>query len=353
MPDLTKIDKNFAVIPVSEQENICYYDVEDAPFRLYGLMRENGIYCRMPKEIAKSVNDGVAYLYYNTSGGRVRFVTDSKQILIKAEMHGIGRSMPHFPLTGSASFDMYIEENGKQQYAYTFVPPYDMVEGYEGKNEFETVKNRLITINFPTYSGVKKLYIGLEKGCSLSTAPDYKTEQPVVYYGSSITQGGCCSRPGNTYQAILSRMLDCNFVNLGFSGSAKGEQVMANYIASLDMRAFVYDYDHNAPAAEDLRRTHYPMFETIRKANPDLPILMLSRPVPRFIRDEKERNQIIRESYRKALENGDRNVYFIDGRDLLCKEVMETALVDGIHPNDSGFVSIANAIAAVLKQIGL
>ena len=44
------------------------------------------------------------------------------------------------------------------------------------------------------------------------------------------------------------------------------------------MSCFVYDYDHNAPTLEHLENTHEKMFNTIRKAKPDLPILMLTRP---------------------------------------------------------------------------
>ena len=46
-------------------------------------------------------------------------------------------------------------------------------------------------------------------------------------YGSSITQGGCASRPGMAYQNIISRHFDCDHINLGFSGSAKGEEANA------------------------------------------------------------------------------------------------------------------------------
>ena len=125
-------------------------------------------------------------------------------------------------------------------------------------------KEHTFTINFPLYQGVNSLYIGLKEGSVIKEAPEYETTAPFVYYGSSITQGGCASRPGSAYQNILSRHLQWDHINLGFSGSCKGEDEMAYYIASLDMSVFVYDYDHNAPTVEHLKNTHEIFFKKIK-----------------------------------------------------------------------------------------
>ncbi len=344
--EISKIDPNFKVEEHIEQGSIRFYDADEKPFKIYGLMRQSGVYYRLPKEVADSVNEGVASLADNTAGGRVRFVTNSKEIAIKTQMHNIGK-MPHFALTGSAGFDIYVGNI----YYKTFIPPFDIENGYESHMSFETEEFREITVNFPLYSGVKKLYIGLNENSTIECAPDYKTEKPVVFYGSSITQGGCASRPGNAYQAICSRKLDCNFVNLGFSGSARGEDEIANYIKTLDMSAFVYDYDHNAPTSEHLKKTHKKMFDIIRSENPILPILMLSRPKSHLTSDEKARLEIIKQTFISAKENGDENVYFISGKDLISAEFDETFSVDDCHPNDSGFVSMAEKIAETLGKI--
>ncbi len=347
--EISKIDKNFKVENPQFQGDLKFFDVENYPFKVYGLMKENGIFCRMPKAVADSVNEGVAALYSHTAGGRVRFVSDSKKIAIKVQMHNVSK-MPHFALTGSVGFDIYIKKDGKNIYSRTFFPPFDVTDGYEGKIEFETAETREITINFPLYSGVKKLYIGLCENSKINEAPGYKIEKPVVFYGSSITQGGCASRPGNSYEAIFSRELDSDYINLGFSGSAKGEDEMAEYIKKLDMSAFVYDYDHNAPDTEHLQATHKKMFDIIRKANPDLPVLMLSRPKSHLTADEQKRLEIIKETYDAAIQNGDKNVYFLSGKDLIAEEFDETWSVDDCHPNDSGFVSMAMAVIKVFKE---
>ena len=175
-------------------------------------------------------------------------------------------------------------------------------------------------------------------------------EKPVVYYGSSITQGGCASRPGNAYTAAVARRFNANHINLGFSGNALGEMEMAEYIADISMSAFVFDYDHNAPTLEHLENTHKPMFDIIRKSNPNLPIVMLTRPKYKTWWYEDKCRDIIKATYDIARANGDENVYFIDGTTL-----METAgfegTVDSAHPNDLGFSSMAKAVGDVLQKV--
>ncbi|MBQ1231493.1 MAG: hypothetical protein IIX73_03920, partial [Clostridia bacterium] len=166
-----------------------------------------------------------------------------------------------------------------------------------------------------------------------------------------ITHGVAASRPGNIYPLIISRTLDTNILNLGFSGNAKGEPEIAEYIAGLNMSAFVYDYDYNAPNVEHLEATHEAMFKIIRKANPELPIIMLSRPKAHLTDLEIKRMEIIRQTYDNARAAGDENVYFIAGTDLLTKDVWETALVDAAHPNDSGFLSMAKTLTSLLEKI--
>ena len=348
--NIADIDTNFKIETQIERPDIRFFDVEDEPFRLYGIMREDNRFCRLPKEVAKNTNQGVEVLYANTAGGRVRFVTDSLYVAISAKMDGITR-FPHMALTATAGFDLYANAGEEQIYRGTFMPPYYMEEGYESVYDFEQRSKRLITINFPLYSNVKKLYIGLEEGATLEMAPDYTYEQPIVYYGSSITQGGCASRPGNTYQAIISRELDANFINLGFSGSAKAEKAITDYINTLDMRIFVLDYDHNAPTVEHLKETHEKMFLTIREQHPDLPIIIMSRPIYHLVDMEKERLEIVKTTYENAIARGDKKVYLLTGPDLIKGMVIETATVDNCHPNDSGFVSMAKNLSEVIKTI--
>ncbi len=347
MSDISKVDKNFVIQTQIEKEGLKFYSVEEEPFQIYGVFKENGKYRRMPEKIAKNVNAGVAYLHADTAGGRVRFVTDSPYIAIHVKTDRICR-LPHFALTGSAGYDLYADG----EYIRTFVPPYDMQDGYESLMEFyeEERKMREITINFPLYSDLCELYIGLEEGVTLSSTKPYKNTKPIVYYGSSITQGGCASRPGMSYQAIVSRAFDYDYINLGFSGSARAEDEMIDYIKTLDMSVFVLDYDHNAPSTEHLKNTHEKMFLAIREEHPDLPVIMMVRPNHILSPEEEERKKVIETTYQNALNNGDENVYYIDNEALtaLCKD---NGLVDRCHPTDFGFASMAKAVCDVLKDI--
>ena len=347
MPSIEKIDANFKIETTIEKEGIKFHDIKDAPFVYYGLMHEGGMFRRMPEAVAESVNNGVKALHTNTSGGRVRFRTDSPYIAIHAKCGWLSNFM-HCARSGLAGFDLYIGE----RHVKTFMPPHDAQPSYESIADFGSSQMREITINFPTYSNILDLFVGLDENAKIEAPTPYENEKPIVYYGSSITQGGCASRPGSIYQNIVSRRFNCDYLNLGFSGSARGEQNIADYIASLPMSLFVYDYDHNAPTVEHLRDTHEKMFLTIREENPDLPIIMMSRPVYNLSNGDKERLEVIKTTYENALARGDKNVYLIDGPTLtaLCQD---EGTVDRCHPTDLGFASMAKALCDKIEEAGI
>lgn len=346
--DISKIDKNFKVETRIERKGLRFYDAESEPFSIHGIFREGDYFRRLPESVAKSVSDGVYYLHTNTAGGRVRFKTNSSFVAINVDMQSDGIP-PHMAFSGYGGFDMYEKKDCKQAYLGTFLHPTNNLSGYEGLIDLFSSELREITINFPLYSNVKKLYIGLDENAVLLPADDYKVTKPVVYYGSSITQGGCASKPGSSYQSILSSRLDCDYINLGFSGSAKGEPEMFDYINTLDMSAFVLDYDHNAPTVEHLEKTHENFFKAIRSKNPDLPIIILSRPQYSICDTSDPRLNIINTTYQNAIASGDKNVYLLNGRQLMYL-VGDNGTVDNCHPTDSGFLSMANAIEPVLKK---
>ncbi len=342
MADVTSFDSRLRVDAISK-EGLSFYDVKRSPFSVHGVMFDDDRFLRMPRLVAQTVSEAVAYLNDNTAGGRVRFVTDSDTVAVNCELCAVGK-MPHFALTGSVGFDVYADG----LYAGTLIPPFDVTDRFEAKVALDG-KRHEITVNFPLYSGVKVLYIGIKDDAKLEAAMPYN-EPPVVFYGSSITQGGCASRAGNSYQALLSRTMGFDYINLGFSGSARGEAAMAAYIASLPMKAFVFDYDHNAPTVDHLRRTHKPFFDTVRGAHPDIPIVMMTRPSYRLNEEERERLAVVRNTYESALAAGDRHVYFIDGRELVGRTFAEIATVDGAHPNDCGFYAMAKRLQKTLKE---
>ena len=171
-------------------------------------------------------------------------------------------------------------------------------------------------------------------------------------YGSLITQGGCASRPGMSYQSIVSRKFNCDYINLGFSGNAKAEDEITDYIKNLEMSVFVLDYDHNAPTVEHLKNTHEKMFKAVRNAHPDIPVIMMSRPKHFLTEEEKERRKVVETTYNNAVASGDKNVYFIDGS-LLTELCKDDGTVDNCHQTDFGFVSMANAVSRVMENLDI
>lgn len=346
-------DKNLWVNNTIGAEDAVFYDVREKPFSIYGLYEPltEPEFKRMPDEVAASVSRDVSILARNTAGGRVRFCSDSMYVAIRAEMPSIGR-FSHMPLSGSAGFDLYIDVPGEgSRFRKSFMPAYNIKDGYESKINFYQKKMRYFTINFPPYSDVKNLYVALQKDATVGEGLSYRNSLPVVYYGSSITQGGCCSRPGNSYQNIISRRLGLDYLNLGFSGAGKAEQAMLDYLASLPMMAFVCDYDHNAPNPEHLRNTHLNLYKRIRAAHPTIPFLMISRSDFDSAYDENIlRRDIIVDTYRYARAQGDKNVYCIDGASVFRGPYSEMCTIDGVHPGDLGFALMADAIESELRR---
>lgn len=345
MDKISNIDKNFKIETDIKRENLHFYNALEPVFSLHGVFFDGKGYVRLPDDIAKATSHGVHVLSKCTPGGRLRFKTNSKYVAIKMSAPEI---MHHnrMPMSGLCGFDMF----SGTRYVNTFIPPLDAKNGYELIYDFPTEEMRDITLHFPLYNEVSALYIGLDSTSEILPPEPYAVKLPIVYYGSSITQGASASKPSGAYQNLLSMFLNIDHINLGFSGNAKGEQIMADYIASLKMSAFVMDYDYNAPTPEHLKKTHEHFYKTIRKAHPDIPVLMLSRPRHYLTEEDKIRKSIVEETYKNALKNGE-NVYFIEGNTLMNDEIKDLGTVDGTHPTDLGFFSMAKKIEPVLKEM--
>ena len=339
-----------------QDADIRYYDVlEHTAFDLYGLYnpREEGGYKRLPDALAKAVNPGVAGLYTNTAGGRIRFCTDSAYVAIRLTLPKITR-FDHMTLIGTSGSDLY-EDHPETERSYhigTFRPPVSMTEGYAGICRLGTRKRRYFTINLPLYNNVTRVEIGLQEDAFIEGGMKYKNSLPVVFYGSSITQGACASRPGLCYQNMIARRLNMDYINLGFSGNGRAEDNIVEYMAELPMSAFVSDYDHNAPTPEYLRDTHCKMYQKIRQKNPDLPYIMLSMCDFIFHWDQAIlRRDVIFDTYRFAREQGDKNVYYIDGESIFKGEWEDCCTMEGTHPNDLGFHFMAEKLGNTLGKL--
>lgn len=332
-----------------------YLDVRTTPgFKLYGFYEP---FRRVPEEVAKQTSATVTRLHTMGPSARVRFRTTSDIIVIHADLSHEERAGT-MPVLATSSFEMYFVEDGKHIYKGSFVPS----QG-EGKNYVEcrlkapTVMKDVI-LYFPINASVENFYVGLREGSEIEAGGSYTYETPVLFYGSSIVHGIGAGRPGMNYPSQISRMLDTNVYNLGFGGGALGEPAILDFIADQKMSVFVYDYDHNAPNAEHLEKTHYAGYKRFRAKQPTTPIIMASKPDWDLVNDNsnpeinEKRMRIIENTYLRAKAEGDENVYFVNGfTDFYPSDIRGDCTADGCHPNDLGYHYMAEAFAKVIKNL--
>ena len=330
-------------------DNVRFYKVWEKPFEVFGLLSDiekNG-FRRLPDYVAKNTSESVHYLARHTSGGRIRFRTDSQSVVLKitGEFSSTWLTTPMM-IHGA---DLYIDGACGSTYVGGIHP--ELV--YESQEEIKMPEGEHdVTVFLPLYGTVDSFEIGIPEGASLKEhSKKYKNELPVVFYGSSITQGACASRPGKAYEAVISREHNINYISLGFSGAALAEDAIVEYMAKIPMAAFVSDYDHNAPTHEHLRNTHSRLYKTIRINNPDIPYFMVTRPNFYFDEDAICRRDIIMESYLEARAVGDKNVYFIDGSAFFNGRDPRDLTPDLAHPNDEGYALMAKYIGDVISKV--
>ena len=326
-----------------------WYHLTDPALSLEGLAlsdREGRRYWRLPADVIDQVNSGVSEVAKFPSGARVRFATDSRRIALCAVVGPAGY-IKNVGAIGKCGLAGYVDG----EWHYVVYPAASDAEEMTGAYDLDG-KMHEHTVYLPLFTPLYDLMIGLDDDAQVKPPRPYAVQKPIVFYGSSITNGASATHAGNAYVSIVCRRLDASFLNLGFSGSARGEESIARYIAGLDMSLFVMDYDHNAPDAAHLEATHERFFRIVREAQPDLPIALISK--PDFDIDPEvnaARRAVIRRTYEHALAAGDARVRFIDGETLFGTTERRDCLVDGIHPNDLGFRRMADAITPVLREL--
>lgn len=354
MKRMEDIDLNFQ-LPESIPEGMRFYEPYDQPFSLFGVApNQRGVLCRLPESFLPACSAGVQRLAYHLAGACVRFSTDADHLAVVWELTETA-NMPHFAASGQSGLELFEETDAGTRHVKNLIPAMDNGHGCRQKQSAYIPLPggmRHYALYLPLYNGLTQLLLGFPQGAQIAPGRVPKIDKPIVFYGSSITQGGCASKAGSAYTTVLCRRLDAAQVNLGFSGNARGEESMARHIASLPMRIFVMDYDHNAPTPEHLERTHEPFFRIIREAQPDLPIILISR--PSFDMNPAEntrRRDIIRKTYEHAVAAGDGHVAFVDGETLYGPLDRDMCAVDGTHPNDLGFWRMAEALEPVLRSL--
>lgn len=345
-----------AVSLFAQAAELTWLTVPGGPLEIDGLpwQSENGAdLIRFPKRLENDLPKAVWELAQSPSGGRIRFSTNSTKLVIRLE-YPSPPGMRNMHAFGQTGVDLYLD--GMYRGTAIATPesrPGNPVEHVYFENQ--RGNTREVTLYLPLYKPVKVLGIGIDKGATAGKPAGFALSKPVVFYGTSITQGGCASRSGMSYQAILGRMLNIDFVNLGFSGNGKGEPVVARAVAEIDASMFVLDFSQNNATLESLIAVYDPFIATLRAKHPDTPIIAIT-PIASAGEQFKPEGKLqsmrdhIREVVSRRIGAGDAHLQLMEGTDLLGPDRLG-GLVDGTHPNDLGFEWMAEGIAARLAKV--
>lgn len=343
-----KFDKNLSVENIAFDDTVKLYDITKKPFRLYGNCdKAENIFSRMPENIAKTVSEGVLDRAKRCAGVRLRFKTNSRRLGIRVKFSK-ALQFPTQTAISTKGFDVYVD--GK--YSCSICAQDVASFSYENTIDLKNANEKDIVIYFPYNAVIDEFFIALDKNSEVYAGNDYTIKIPIVFYGSSITHGFCVSRPGNTFTAMLSRRLNADYINLGFSGVCRGEENMAQYLATLEKSVLVCGYDHNEQSLSNLKERHLPFYIKFRETDKESPILFVSSPNSICNGEVMyERMKVVEKTYEYALANGDKNVYFLSGQTIYPDEIRFDCVADTIHPNDLGAYMIAEKMYEPLKKI--
>lgn len=311
---------------------------------------------RLPARAEGKVRDAVWSLSRHSAGLCLRFVTEATELHARWVLTSGHLAMPHMAATGVSGLDLYVK-TARGEWRWLAV----------GRPESQTNVCRLVgglpagrreyLLYLPLYNGTREVELGVPAGTMLAKAGPWGagTRRPMVFYGTSILQGGCASRPGMVHSAILGRRFHCPHINLGFSGNGRMEPELADLLAELDPSVYVLDCLPNLEAAEVRERVE-PFVRKLRAARPRTPIVLVedrSYADSFLLASKRERNDASRLALRTAFEtlkkSGARDLHYLKGADLLGEDGEGT--VDSSHPTDLGFMRQADAFAKVLGPL--
>ena len=335
--------------------SLAWYDVSRLDVEGRGWNDTASFYDRLPACAEGVVPGAVWNLSHDSAGMCVRFITDATEIAAHWTLRDKSLSMPHMPATGVSGLDLYVLDHGRWRWARTGIPrafPDNEAVLVSGLSP----EKRTWLLYLPLYNGVTEVLVGLPDGARLEPAPAYPRghEKPIVFWGTSVTQGGCASRPGMAFVSILGRRLDRPTINLGFSGNGKMQPEMVALMAELDPAVFVIDCVANMDGAQ-VRERAVRLVHALRAAHPRMPIVLAEdRTYPNaYLVEERrtantEKRAALREAYRQLRAEGVRRLYYLAGDNLLSRDGEDT--VDGSHPTDLGMAHMADTFEPALRR---
>lgn len=364
MKKIQDVDCNMQQKEVANSNEIVWHSISEEAIRLSGFpyYKRDHKFQRIPisyESILNGVNPELVELAKNTAGGQIAFATDSDKIYIKAKVTQEFNMVNMTPVS-QCGFDCYIGKTTKNL-RFFGITRFDIT-----KKSYECELASLpkgyglsqVQINFPLYCGVEEVQIGILKGAKLQSPEAYEKEGQIVFYGTSIIQGACASRPGMAYTHRICRSLNVEQYNFGFSGNAFGDIEIAEILAKLNNPLlYVIDYEANGGLNGSLEKTLKEFILKIRAVHREIPILVVSR-IPYFMDELDESLGARRKQLREFQENtvnclrqeGDLNIWFYDGSNLLKKNCSDET-IDTIHPTDYGFAMMAERLEPVISRL--
>lgn len=341
--------------PIPERvDSILYFDARD--FGTFGKISKNTCtaYERLPKSSRDLARDKVWRLAHCSTGLYVKFKTDSPTVRARWTAWN-GASGSTQALTGVRGVDLYVYEDGCWNFVQVGAPS-GKVSDKALTDKMRPAIMREYMMYLPLYDGIDYLEIGIANGYVIapSEIDSPKAGKAVVVYGTSITQGGNASRPGMNFTSILSRYLDREFVNLGFSGSGRLDYDVADVIAASDnVGCVVFDYIGNATKT-DIEEKGETFYRIIRDAHPDIPIVFQGgrmRAKAKYnILEEPDACIAQKKLFDKLKAQGEKNIYYIPDYDMTQGRLRDQT-IDGDHLLDLGFQSQADYLYPYYKKI--
>jgi len=335
------------------EKNVLWRDAFGLTMEGRGWSDTASFYDRLPAKAKSIVREDVWYLAADSAGIVVRFVSDATEIHARWKLIRPDLAMNHMPATGVSGLDLYVRIDGKWRWLAVGKP-------LAQENDVTLISDlpagkREYALYLPLYNGVSSVELGVPAGSTIESAPPRTRDvRPVVFYGTSITQGGCASRPGMAYPALVGRALDIPTINLGFSGNGRGEHEVSDLLAELDPSAYVIDAMPNMDPDTVDERIRY-MLKTIHAKHPDTPLIIVEHAIfPSAFNAAKGR--LASASWNKILEK-----IYTDNKDewkgrllyVKCDKMMGSdgeATVDGVHPTDVGFLRMADVLTPGVKK---